>query len=197
VPASNKYSLQSVVEHEIDEVLGSSSNMTGLANGAPIPPGTVHVEDLFRFTVTGARSATTSATDSSYFSLDGTTRLARFNQDATGDFSDWWSPSGHPVVRVQDAFGTKGTNVAMDLEWTMLDVLGWHYGPYAVWVDFNYGGLYFGLYDQPYRTLADAVNAAPSGGLILIKGNASSTERPNLTKPLTITTVAGPVTIGL
>ncbi len=87
---TGQYSLLSTTEHEIDEVLGLGSALSGLAGGNPLP------EDLFRYTVGGSRSFVTSG-DNAYFSIDGgATDLVRFNQgnNAGGDYGDWWSHNG-------------------------------------------------------------------------------------------------------
>jgi hypothetical protein len=120
----NKYDIAQVSEHEIDEVLGTSSD---LSSGSPISP-----IDLFRYTTNLARTYTTSG-DNAYFSVDGTNLLARFNMDPDGDYADWWSindlwapPGQTPVSQVQDAFSLPGN--ALDLgpnELAMLDVIGW------------------------------------------------------------------------
>lgn len=123
----NKYSLQDVAEHEIDEVLGIGSDLDGLANGEAVPKkAAVTDEDLFRYSKHGGRSYTTASDAGSYFSDDGgKIDLARFNQDAEGDFGDWFSVSGDQVPQVQDAFGTPGVYVKLGVELTVLDVLGW------------------------------------------------------------------------
>lgn len=108
------YSLLAVVEHEIDEILGLGSTL-GLAVGgftcgsAPTVGPCSNVpspEDLFRYTAAGARSFTTS-TASVYFSIDGTTAVAQFNNQNNGaDYGDWQSsprPTG-VAPQVQDAF---------------------------------------------------------------------------------------------
>jgi hypothetical protein len=192
------YSLKATVEHEIDEVLGSGSLLNGVANGAALPAGPIQVQDLFRYDIAGNRGFTTSLTDSSYFSIDGSTRLARYNQNAGGDFSDFWSNVPRPrPVHVQDAYATQGTDPAMNVEWTMLDVMGWSYGAPGVWVDFNYpGGGANGQFATPYPTLASGVAAVPVGGQLFLKGNSLSHERPVITKPMSIYSVGGISTIG-
>jgi len=104
-----------VVSHEIDEVLGSSSGV----GGTPIRPA-----DLFRFSGPGARNYTTSG-DSAYFSIDGGNTLkVQYNQNASGDYGDWWSTGAH-TPRVQDAFGTPGSDPDLGVELTVLDSVGW------------------------------------------------------------------------
>jgi len=84
----------------------------------------VKAQDLYRYDPRGNRHLNTTAADTAYFSIDGLNQLMRYNQNATGDFSDWWSPSGHPNPHVQDAFATPAVIPAMDVEWVVLDVLG-------------------------------------------------------------------------
>jgi hypothetical protein len=123
----DKYDLIGTLEHEVDEVLGFSSN---LKRGQPSGP--IGAADLFRYTTNLVRSWTTNG-DDAYFSVDGTNLLARFNQDPGGDYHDWWSVSGlwappgnTPHGQVQDAFGGPGS--IQDLgpnELAMLDVIGY------------------------------------------------------------------------
>ena len=120
----DKYDLSQVAQHEIDEVLGTSSDLPDFTTISPV--------DLFRYTTNLSRTYTTNG-DDAYFSVDGTNLLARFNMNSGGDYSDWysfnvtWAPPGQtPVSQVQDAFSLPGN--ALDLgvnELTMLDVLGW------------------------------------------------------------------------
>jgi len=110
-----KYDLQTVVSHEIDEALGTSS---GVGTSA------INPMDLFRYTQAGARTFTTAG-DDAYFSIDGTTQLARFNQDSSGDYGDWWSVNGTQTPEVQDAFGTPGATPSLGVELTALDVVGY------------------------------------------------------------------------
>ena len=120
-----KYDLQATAEHEIDEVLGFSSSLPETDVISPI--------DLFRFDAVGNRTFATNAPNA-YFSVDGKGLLARFNQDPTGDFSDWWSPQGEwwsppgstPKPQVQDAFGTGGSSENLGPnELAALDLIGW------------------------------------------------------------------------
>lgn len=69
------------------------------------------------------------------------------------------------------------------------------YGP--VWVDFNYSGFpfQFGWYSYPFDTLAGGIGSVASGGTIIIK-SSNSAETMTISKPMTITSVYGPSTIG-
>ena len=111
-----KVDLQAVASHEINEVLGTAS-------GIGFPPNITPI-DLFRYTLAGARTHTTTG-DDAYFSIDGTTQLTRFNQTAGGDYGDLWSIGAH-TPQVQDAFGTAGATPNLGVEIVMLDVVGYN-----------------------------------------------------------------------
>jgi hypothetical protein len=115
---SGNYSLLMTTEHEIDEILGLASDLQSPGFGAP------YVEDLYRYDAAGNRSFTTAG-DNAYFSIDGSTRLARFNQNSGGDYGDWWS-SGVHAPQVQDAFLTAGVTPSLGPELTALDVIGYN-----------------------------------------------------------------------
>jgi hypothetical protein len=124
----NKYDLQQVTEHELDEVLGISSGLPDTSEVWPV--------DLFRYTTNLVRTFTTND-DNAYFSPDGIKLLARFNMDPGGDYGDYWSTyyptNWSPITgvtlnfpQVQDAFS--GPNVDIDIgvaELTVLDIVGW------------------------------------------------------------------------
>ncbi len=122
----SKYSLFATVSHEIDEVLGFSSALNGLTNGAPAPTGAIFPEDLFRYDGSGARSFTTDPNAASYFSLDGTTDLARYNQTQGGDFQDWYSFFGGQTPQVQDAYSPPGDSPVLGVELRVLDAIGYN-----------------------------------------------------------------------
>lgn len=105
---SSKYDLQSVVSHEINEVLGFGSGLNNLQNGDATPTGAIGTMDLYRYSSAGVHSFNTDASSTAYFSVDGgNTNLVNFNQTAPGDFHDYKSVAGTP--RVQDASGTPGS----------------------------------------------------------------------------------------
>jgi hypothetical protein len=111
----------------MDEVLGLCSGLDS-SSSDPFP------EDLFRYTTSGSRTYTTGG-DNAYFSLDGVTDLARFNQNTDGysggDYGDWWS-SGARAPQVQDAAITPGATPNPKVELTALDVIGYHLVPAPV-----------------------------------------------------------------
>jgi hypothetical protein len=123
----NHYDLPSVVEHEMDEVLGISS-------GLPEDTTEINPADLFRYTTNLVRTYTTDG-DDAYFSADGTNLVARYNNDGIGDSGDWWGYGVYwsPVTgvtnnypQVQDAYGTPGSFQDLGVsERTILDVVGW------------------------------------------------------------------------
>lgn len=115
-----KYDLLSVAEHEINEVLGLGSSLDAGASD-PLP------EDLFRYTSAGSRTFIASG-DDAYFSIDGVNLAARFNQDASGDYADWWTAGPHPA-QVQDAFLTAGATPQLNVELLVLDVIGYNVLP--------------------------------------------------------------------
>ena len=123
--SSLQFSLLTTTEHEIDEVLGLGSSLPDFTNPSP--------EDLFRYAANGTRSFTTNSTAQAFFSLNGTTDLAQFdNQNDGGDFADWQSnplPNG-VQPKVQDAFATAGANVSLSsgsVEAVALDAIGYNF----------------------------------------------------------------------
>ncbi len=120
---SGAFSLMAWTEHEIDEVLGLQSSVA-FSTTTPI------AWDLFRYDASGNRSFTKTSTAKAYFSINGTTDLAQFdNQNDGGDFGDWQSnplPNG-VLPKVQDAFATVGAHPALGVELTALDVIGYDF----------------------------------------------------------------------
>ncbi len=125
---SGQYSLLATTEHEIDEVLGLASALppNSLIGNDPLP------EDLYRYDSAGNRSFTSNSSAKAFFSIDGTTDLAQFdNQNDGGDWGDWQSnprPAG-VQPQVQDAFATPGAHPALGVELRALDVIGYNLVP--------------------------------------------------------------------
>ena len=115
--SSGTYNLLPVIFHEIDEALGLGSTLGLNVQGSPSP------EDFFRFDNSGGRSFTANNSATSYFSIDGATLLAQFNQTGSGDYGDWASTATN---RVQDAFATPGANPTPGVEIRALDVIGYN-----------------------------------------------------------------------
>jgi hypothetical protein len=89
-------------------------------------------EDLFRYDAARNRSFTTSSSAQAFFSLNGSVRLAQFDNQNDGDFGDWQSNPLAPGVspQVQDAFATPGANPVLGVnELTALDVIGYNLAP--------------------------------------------------------------------
>jgi hypothetical protein len=118
-----EYYLTPPVEHEIDEVLGLGSSLDQTYQ-TEYPS----VEDLFRYASNGTRSYTTAPSALAYFSINGTTDLAQFdNQNDGGDWGDWQSnplPTG-VLPAVQDAFATPGADPSLGVEITALEAVGY------------------------------------------------------------------------
>jgi len=113
-----KYDLMAVAMHEIDEVLGLGSALPTPIPSSPFP----FAEDLFRYSA-GGRSYTATSGALAFFSIDGTNLLAQFHNTNDGaDYGDWETGAG--PVRVQDAFGTPGSQPNLGVELRALDVIG-------------------------------------------------------------------------
>lgn len=129
------YSLISVVEHEMDELLGLGSalpntNAGSFATVGAAPSNSPFPEDLFRYTAGPGGTRTFSAGSpcsglgNAFFSINGgTTDLAQFNNACNGgDFGDW-AVVGSP--KVQDWQATPGANPSLGVELVALDVVGY------------------------------------------------------------------------
>ena len=164
-PPNSPYSLFAVTEHEIDEVLGLGSDLPGGGFfNDPAP------EDLFRYDSLGNRSYTTNATAKAYFSLDGTTDLAQFdNQGDGGDYGDWQSNPLPPGVqpKVQDAFATSGSTPTLandgGAEVIALDAIG-----------YNLAGQ--GAVPEPSLIWLLLAGSALLVGVSIVRGRASARE---------------------
>jgi hypothetical protein len=114
---STTYDFEAVAAHELDEVLGRISGLTGLSPSYRTPM------DLFRYSAPGTLGFTYKTP--AYFSIDGgVTRLGDFNS-RSGDQSDWLNATTG-VGDVQAATGVKGKTAAITVaDLTLLDVMGW------------------------------------------------------------------------
>jgi hypothetical protein len=70
------------------------------------------------------------------------------------------------------------------------------YSSPIVWVDFYYTGTQNGTFAQPFNTVAAAVNAVASGGVIQIEDGGTTSETPTITKAVSIYSYSGGATIG-
>ena len=133
---SNQYDFYTVVEHETDEVLGTSSfGFGGFTSG-----GHTYVapSDLFRYHSNGARSLVAGTTNScassnttnACFSLDGVNMLQQYNNLNNGDDAGDWAPNC-AMPRVQNATGCPGVanvDISPTAEILVLDVVGYTLG---------------------------------------------------------------------
>lgn len=65
-----------------------------------------------------------------------------------------------------------------------------------IWVQFGVADPGIGTFNKPFNTLAAAITAVVPKGLIVVKGPATSAEKPIISKPLTIWAFGSPTTIG-
>ena len=108
------YSIESVANHETDEILGIGGEGSTL-DGCVFDNDCIGDLDLYRYSAPGVRSYSDEQTTSpyAYFSVDsGDDVVSYFNQTEGADYGDWLSnpiPAGFDP-QVQDAFGTPGTD---------------------------------------------------------------------------------------
>jgi hypothetical protein len=133
---SDSYDFFSVVEHEVDEVLGTSScigttggSLSNDCSGVDTPSAV----DLFRYTGEGALANPLLTTSAAYFSYDaGVTKVADYNHTANGDdYGDFLTGCGNSGARIQDATacpGQGGLNITNDggAEISILDAIGYN-----------------------------------------------------------------------
>jgi subtilisin family serine protease len=65
----------------------------------------------------------------------------------------------------------------------------------GTWVQFGYSGTELGTVTEPFNSLSEAINAAPTGGLVNIQ-TGSTSETITITKAVTLQTWYGTATIG-
>jgi hypothetical protein len=127
-----------VAQHEIDEVLGTSSSLpNGTGTTTPTVPAAA---DLYRYSGAGVRTFAvnpgdtnvpcSNATSKAYLSVDGgASNLSFYNNCGNGgDYGDWDSTL-NGKIQVQDAFGGNNDAASLNLaspEVTLLDAVGYH-----------------------------------------------------------------------
>jgi hypothetical protein len=132
----NSWDFFEIVEHEVNEVLGTSSCLRTVATDNPdvgVPgvgcTNAVGAADLFRYSGVGTHSYLSAATGTAaYFSINGgVTSIAGYNNAPNfGDYGDWDSE----VNRIQNAFGEPGSG-GLDItndggsEIAVLDAVGY------------------------------------------------------------------------
>jgi hypothetical protein len=134
------FDFTNVFEHELDEGLGVGSTLTGIANNGTLPTF-FEPEDYFRYNSTGSRSITTNPAANVFFSYNGITDVAQFNQDnnaggnVTADRNDWiYGNAGCPPSKafVQNAIGCPGEIDPYGPgtpEFAVLETLGYNLAP--------------------------------------------------------------------
>lgn len=116
---SGKYDFIGVALHEITEAMGRSYGLdTTPGNPFLIP------NDLFRFTASGVRNFSTTAT-AVYFSVDnGTNVIKYYNSNPGGDLQDWTNSTPRDSC---DAFVPSGVQLVFsNADVTAVDILGYN-----------------------------------------------------------------------
>ena len=141
----SQFDFYSVVEHETDEILGTSSCIVGSGSDASTiaysdnckngyPSLAVSAADLFRYSAPGVRSFIGTAGNqadgsAAYFSIDGgATSVAAYNNSPNGaDYGDWGS-GANLVQNAYDYPGNPGVDVTTDggAEIAVLDAVGYN-----------------------------------------------------------------------
>ena len=127
--SSQQYDVFSVIQHETDEILGTSSCAFGNCSNVVDPA------DYFRYHSNGTRAwgagsnttpCTASGSTNACFSLDGVHMLQQYNNESGDDAGDW--TTNCPVPRVQDdelCAGTSGVDISPTAEVIVLDTIGY------------------------------------------------------------------------
>lgn len=141
--ASNPAGFLGVIQHEINEVLGTGSNLPNNNNGVltgggtATLPTTIAAADLFRFTSAGVRSFNlnlgSDPANKAFFRLSsGSPNLQEFNNLPNGgDYGDW-AANGSFAAAPQDQAGDSTTFTSMAVssaELTLLDAVGYNAFP--------------------------------------------------------------------
>lgn len=127
---ASQFDYFAVVQHEVNEVLGTGSCLTTVAGAPGVGCTGTAPTDLFRYSAPGVRSYLGAGGNQAngtlaYFSINsGTTSLAEYNnQPNDADYGDW----GSAAVRVQNAFTGNGVFVGDNgaPEIGVLDAIGY------------------------------------------------------------------------
>jgi hypothetical protein len=120
-----------VIQHEINEVLGTASS---LPNGGGATPTTITPPDLFRYTAAGVRSFTpnngSDPANKAYFRISpfGANLQEWNNLPNGGDYGDWAANGSFPTAP-QDYAGDSTTFTSMSVsntELQLLDAIGYN-----------------------------------------------------------------------
>ncbi len=121
-----------VLEHEIDEVLGGGGTGTTLSVASNSLAGFTGVTDLYRYHATGdtcgsitsTPSFTTSADEVACYSIDGgATSLVQMNQSGIGDFGDFTNSVAIQNFSIPNS--QVGNYSTLSPEFTMMQSIGW------------------------------------------------------------------------
>ena len=142
-----EYFANSVIQHEVDEVLGTGGAGSGVGGS------TMGAIDLYRYSAPGLGSFTTDPNVPAYFSLDGgTTNIIDFNRSGAGDAGDWAKLTCIGPAQVQDYRACPGVPMLgltrSDVQVEALQAIGWNLLPAGVpepatWVSMLLG--FFGM----------------------------------------------------
>lgn len=129
---SNPGGFLGVIQHEINEVLGTASSLPN-NTGAGVLPTTIAPADLFRYATVATRSFTlnlaSDTANKAFFRLSpGGANLQEFNNLPNGgDYGDW-AANGSFAAAPQDQAGDSNTFTSMSLstaELSLLDAVGY------------------------------------------------------------------------
>jgi hypothetical protein len=141
----SQFSFETAAEHEIDEVLGRTSELND--GGPPFGNNWAEPFDLFRYSAKNTNSFSENAT--AYASVDGgATDLGTFESTIAGaDRSDWSSPINNTSTDAQNSELTPGVDEGLSpSDGRLLQALGYSIAPG------NGGGL-FQAADEPNGTV--------------------------------------------
>ena len=103
-PSSTLTDARRVILHEIDEILGIGGGGSRLGAST----SSIGITDIYRYSGANTPSYSTAAA-SAYFSINnGATSIIGANQNASGDYGDFYTAPGTCPAYVQDAFTCAG-----------------------------------------------------------------------------------------